>query len=148
MKGRYTGKNNHFFNKTHSDRVKKIIGENTKNAAALQGHGTFFGREHTVESKQKMSISSKGLNTGSKHYNHKGWWVTPWGKFPSVQSAIDACPKKVGFDAIRSWCIHNNNIPIIRSSKNNGFMTKNDIGKTPHELGFLFESAYYDPQAS
>lgn len=140
MKGRYAGKENHFYGRTHTPEVKKAISENTKQSAQNRGHGTFKGKRHTEEAKRKMSKSSKGLNVGSDHHNHYGYWITPWGKYPSIQQAINNCPKKVGFDAIRSWCLYNNNKPINRAGRKNSYMTRTEVGKTPKEIGFGFES--------
>ena len=65
-----TGKNNHFYGKTHSkDTIEKLknkhVSENTKKLISLNQKerfknqpGTFLGKTHSIETREKMSISA------------------------------------------------------------------------------------------
>lgn len=60
-KGKYIGKNNPFYGKTHTDETKKIISDKHKEAYVGSGN-PFSGKTHTEESLNKMKAN---------HYNKK-----------------------------------------------------------------------------
>lgn len=87
--------------------------------------------------RQRYSDSKKGKNNP----NHKGSYITPWGKFESSRSAAQSCPKKISDVAVLNFCRNKNNIPISYLSicRSKGFLDMSHVGLTPDQLGFGFE---------
>lgn len=71
MSTMFSGKNNPFYGKHHSEETKKLISEHRKGKAAGEEH-PFYGQKHTQEALQKMSERRQGkggkkvkcINTG------------------------------------------------------------------------------------
>ena len=87
--------------------------------------------------KQRYSDSKKGKNNP----NHKGYYITPWGRYESSRLASIACPSRMSDVAILNFCRDKNNIPISYLSvcRSKGFLTIAHIGFTPFEIGFTFQ---------
>ena len=107
---------NAFFGIKHSEKSKKIMSESAKSRPC--------NRKGAVLSEETKSLISKN-NAAKKTIN------TPYGTFQSKVEAADALNTTT--EAIR--CILNEKIdtPIKRKSK---FFTREQIGKTPRELGW------------
>lgn len=87
----------------------------------------------SVKTKVKMSESAKR----SWQDKHKGYYITPNGKFILISDAI----RSVAFisrGTMRKWC----NNPDVEFTKRNIahslYLTVDDLGKTPRDLGFNF----------
>lgn len=68
--GGCSGERNSFYGRKHSEDTKRIIGEKAKERCK-NGLNPMLGRNHTEESKMKMSINKKGKNTGYDNPNSK-----------------------------------------------------------------------------
>ena len=67
--------------------------EETKQKISESGKGRFFSKE----SRKKLSIAKTGINSPF----FSGYYITPWGKYPS---SILASTKYVFHSTIRRWC--------------------------------------------
>jgi hypothetical protein len=87
--------------------------------------------------KQRYSDSKKGKNNP----NHKGYYITPWGRYESSRLASTACPSRMSDVAILNFCKTKNSIPISYLSicRSKGYLTPAHIGFTPYEIGFSFQ---------
>ena len=87
--------------------------------------------------KQRYSNSKKGKNNP----NHKGYYITPWGRYESSRLASKACPSRMSDVAILNFCSTKNKIPISYLSvcRSKGYLTQAHIGFTPKQLGFEFQ---------
>ncbi len=89
-------------------------------------------RKATAETKQKISI----IQTGTGNSRFKGYYITPWGKFASLDAAaLDT----VSRFSINSWCKNNTRIIRKQAIWQCAYLSDNDCGKTFDELGFAFE---------
>ena len=67
-KGKYTGENNPFYGKKHSEESKRRISEARKGE-----NNPFYGRKHSEESKKKNAEAHKGnTNTKGTHWYNNG----------------------------------------------------------------------------
>lgn len=91
---------------------------------------------------EQARINYSKSKSGSLNPNFKGKWITPWGAFDSSRTAAKHCPEKISSVAILNFCQIKNNNPITFLSicRSKGYLNSTHIGKTPHELGFSFES--------
>lgn len=109
---------------------------------------------HTTESRKKISQSGLGQKRsaltrqkiaagklGKNHPKFKGYYITPWGKFESVNLAVLANTSDTEFQlsntGIYKWCKVKNEEVLSK----NGMIPQKFWGKTPRELGFWFEPA-------
>jgi hypothetical protein len=93
-----------------------------------------FGKKHTDEVKQRLSIASKGVNNNQI----EGYFITPWGKFDSAPAAASSAPEKITSWSINRWCKKDNNMNIIKTSRSK-IIQINNIDKTYQDIGFGFE---------
>ncbi len=70
-KGKYTGKDNHFYGKKHTEESKKKMSDAQVNRGIYRGEDNhFYGKKHSEESKKKMSGARKkqgNFRLGTKH---------------------------------------------------------------------------------
>jgi hypothetical protein len=87
--------------------------------------------------RQHYSNSKKGKNNP----NHKGYYITPWGRYESSRLASGACPDRMSDVAILNFCKEKNNIPISYLSvcRSKGYLNTAHIGLTPNQIGFDFQ---------
>ena len=133
---RYTGVNNPFYGRTHTP-------ENIRHFSDIKlgTNNPMYNRKHSDKTKCLMSKRAKGEN--SVHFN--GYYITPYGTFPSVLQAFDTAKSLsiVGLNKsnIKKWCeMSSTRITNIGNSK---FLTKIDIGKTFGDLGFDKITTYH-----
>lgn len=88
-----------------------------------------LGKKHTLETKRKMSESRLGCNNP----RFTGFYVTPWGKFSTIQ---DAVTEKVTPHMIKTWCKYPTTTITINHVRKSLFLNDNHIGKTFADLGF------------
>ncbi len=96
------------------------------------------GMKRSEEACKNMSESLKGKYKGEDNHEFKGYWVTPYGKFNSLESAH----KELGLcqATIHNRCLRINENKVITFSVNRDpRLSKDDIGKTWKELGWSFE---------
>lgn len=103
------------------------------------------GMKRSEETKKNVSESLKGLLVGERNGWFKGYYITPYGKFNSLESASVG----TGFSKIcirDRCCAKNDNIVKLISvaiDKTNT-LTKDMVGKTWKELGWSFEEVNKD----
>lgn len=118
---------------THSDETRKKISE-----AQIGEKNHMYGVKHTQENKNKISKAQIGKFKGEENSGFKGWYITPWGEFPSLPLAEEAGPDTITRNGIRGYCRNNtkkvNNSNVAMSN----YLTEEDFGKTFKELGFDF----------
>lgn len=103
----------------------------------------------SVETREKMSLaaSQKTLTnktkqkiseavTGSRNPKFKGYYLTPWGKFESLDAAkIDG----VSRSTVQKWC-RNPKLNISKISvRQSSYLSEEHVGKTFGDIGFGFE---------
>ena len=92
-----------------------------------------YGYKYSKKEIEQMRIASTGTNSS----RFKGYYCTPFGKFPSSYGA----EKETGYK-INGWC--KDNLKIIKKihvTKYPKLFVIADIGKTFKEVGFYFEFA-------
>lgn len=96
------------------------------------------GMKRSDDAKKNMSESLKGKYMGDKNPCFRGYWVTPFGKFDSLNVASDTL--KISVKTIRERCILKNNNTVKTITINNEpRIDKTMLGKTWAELGWSFE---------
>lgn len=72
--------------------------------------------------------------TGTKNPNHRGFFITPWGTFPTAASATLAAPTECRMSGVNKYCLHSDK--VIKKAKNP--YLKPFIGKTMADAGFYY----------
>lgn len=85
-------------------------------------------------------------NRGEGNYQFKGWYLTPWGKYPSLDEACRKAKELRESKAeghfisdkrtLKKYCVESNTIPLSLEGRRT---PKPWRGKTPQELGFGFD---------
>lgn len=133
---RYSGENNPFYGKQHTEEVKEILSEL---ASKKKGElNPFFGKTHSDEFKRLLSESRKGINRENNikisqraWRQSSGWWCTPSGCFTNDRDAAKFTG--VGRNCIRSWCKSPD-----KKVKAHHQIPEQYWGKTWRENGFYF----------
>jgi len=89
-----------------------------------------YKRVRSEKTKQKL----KEASTGENNPWFKGYYITPFGKFPSLHGA----KQKTGY-CMSNWFKENYCIKLIHTSKYPYLFKQEDIGKTFISLGYRFE---------
>jgi len=116
----------------------------------------FYGKNHTQETKDFLSDMKKGKNhpfygkkrpdhskkmkeyRGANHFNFKGYFITPAGKFDSYLEASKA--NNISIGSIYNYCINKNDSIINRNVVMKcAIFSESDVGKTYREAGFGYE---------
>lgn len=123
----------------HKQAMEKINKNPEKIEKTAQKHR---GMKRSKEACKNISISLIGKNKGKDNKEFIGYYITPFGKFESLESASIAsgCCKI----AVRDRCrIKNGNKVGLTSvvTDKSGKLTKDMVGKTWKELGWGFEDA-------
>jgi hypothetical protein len=82
--------------------------------------------EHLVKISESVKKYYESLSVIEKKRINSGIYITPFGNFTSLTNIY------------RNYCLNNQKQFSIHSVKNNPYVNKSIIGKTPHELGFNF----------
>lgn len=91
-----------------------------------------YGYRYSKKEIEQMRLASTGVNSSW----FKGYYCTPFGKFPSSHGA----EKETGY-RINGWCKNNlKTIKKIHVTKYPELFTTTDVNKTFKEIGFYFES--------
>lgn len=61
-KGKFTGNQNPFFNKKHSEETRKVMSEKAKKRLSDPKNNSMYGKHHSEETKQKISNKKKGIS--------------------------------------------------------------------------------------
>jgi hypothetical protein len=64
------------FKKQFKSRIKKLNNERTIKCKELYPNGTFYGKTHSDETKQKMKQSAIGKHDGEKNSQYGTMWIT------------------------------------------------------------------------
>lgn len=98
------------------------------------------GMKRTEETCQNISLSLIGKGKGKDNAEFKGYYITPYGKFDSLEAAsIGTGNSKI---CVRDRCrILNHKTVKLFSHLKDPKITKDMIGKTWKELGWGFEDA-------
>lgn len=134
----------------HSEETKRKMSESRlgskrtpdqrKNMSKAQSgkNNPMYGKTHSEEKKKEISTKLKEKYTGEKSSAFKGYYVTPFGKFPSVREAAEKIDM-ISRATIRKWCLNEN----MKVTKNmigiSKYLNDTMIGKTFKDLGFYFE---------
>lgn len=111
-----------------------------KMSQAKQGENhPMFGKIQSEETKQKKSQALKGKYVGEKSSGFKGYYITPWGSFPSVSEAVKNCPVRIGVVTLTKYCKNNQIIISENAIKPSTYLTVDMIGKTLADIGFGFK---------
>ena len=99
--------------------------------------GSLKGTTRPKRSKEYKNKQRKA-KIGTNNPRNYCTWVTPWGKFTSLDSASKKCPSFMSGIAISNACRKNNskvinNLSVARSK---GFLNIKHLGKTYREIGF------------
>ena len=86
------------------------------------------------ESKTKMSVTQKEWC----QTNHKVYYITPTGKFKTSTEASISMNDVISSVTIRNWCINADKEFTKGSIAKSPYLSDNDLGKTPRDLGFDF----------
>jgi polyhydroxyalkanoate synthesis regulator phasin len=124
----YTGRKNPWNQITNRDpeKIRKTAEKHT-------------GMKRSEEACKNISESLKGKNKGEENHNFKGYYITPLGKF----SSLDEASKIHGLGPVTIWqrCTKLNNNQILKFSLNKDKTLKlDDLGKTWKDIGWSFES--------
>ena len=96
------------------------------------------GMKRSEEACKNISESMMGKRKGESNSWFKGYWITPYGKFNSLESAHIELGLSQG--AIHNRCLKINNNAVTQSAiSRDSRLTKADAGKTWKELGWSFE---------
>ena len=151
MSNAQKGEKSHMFGKPRSDEIKKKISNSRKGkmvsketrrkmSEAHKGEKNhLFGKSRSEETKKKISENIKG----ERHPAFKGYYMTPWGKFPSASQAMRNCPSHASHVSIRKWCKKNNQEISGQAVIMSPYLQEKMIGKTFKEIGFSFEKASF-----
>ena len=129
--------------------AKQSLSQKKRFSENPQSHG-MLGRAHTQESISKMSQTRKEriasgdiipntpnveLLSGINNYQFKGWFVTPWGKYPSLRDCCRA--ENAGITDATTLCkIYKDLSKIASKRSTNKF--GGIYGDTWEQLGFQF----------
>lgn len=89
----------------------------------------------TWSEEQKENLKKARPNNGENNPIFEGWYVTPWGIFPTPKLAADSAFFLITESAIRKYCKYRNEKIIT----NNHPIKKEYVGKTPKQLGYGFK---------
>ena len=95
------------------------------------------GRKMPPRTKETLA-KHRQAKLGKNNPRHIGIWITPWGKYFSLDDASNACPSKMTGNAIGNACRKNNNkvISNLSIARSKGFLKSEHVGSTYKELGF------------
>lgn len=96
------------------------------------------GMKRSEETCKNISESLKGKKTGEDNHEFKGYWVTPYGKFNSLDSAQKELGISSGAIYNRCFKINDNTVKSCSVSRDSR-LSKDSVGKTWKELGWSFE---------
>lgn len=96
------------------------------------------GMKRSEEACKNISESLKGKFKAEESNSFKGYWNTPFGKFPSLELAAEASNN--GLICIRDRCLKNERVVTKCSVVRDKNISETDIGKTWKDLGWFFES--------
>jgi group I intron endonuclease len=117
-----------------SDETKK------KMSAAQSGEkNPMYGKKHTQEKKKEIGDKLRGKYVGKNNSQFKGYYVTPFGEFETIQQA-STCITNIGRSTIRGWCLNPNKKVTKNMIGNSTYLKASDLGKTFKELGFYFKN--------
>lgn len=117
----------------HSEETRKKISQ-----AQVGNKNHMFGTTRSVEDKNKISKGLVGKYVGEKNSQFKGYYVTPFGEFPTIK---DACSSITAISraTIRKWCQHPDEEITKSMIGNSKYLQESDLGKTFKDLGFYFK---------
>lgn len=133
--------------KCHDANIGKIISQETriKISKANKGKGNPRLAEinRDPEKIRKTVEKTKGKYKGVNSVKFSGYWVTPFGKFDTIENA--AINSSCSISVTLKRCKRQNLLQITKKHVHrNSCLTINDIGKTWKELGWGFDPVAKD----
>jgi len=119
---------------SHSSETRKKIGQ-----AQVGEKNHMFGTKRSEEDKNKISKGLAGKYVAEKNSRFKGYYVTPFGEFPTIK---DACNNitEISRATIREWCLNPTKQITKSMIGNSQYLQEADLGKTFKDLGFWFKN--------
>ena len=139
-RGAGSGENHPWFGRKHSLETKlklsnalagKVMSDQTK--AKISGFQR--GRKKSTITKMKMSISQQGI----AHYHFKGYYLTPYGRFITADTATS---HNISKNTIYKWCKESDKTITRQAISHSNYLkslNESPLGKTFRDLGFGFE---------
>lgn len=131
-----------FKGKHHTEESKRLIGIKSKQRWANNPH-PMKGKSHSLMTRKKMSKSGKGKRQGSNNGMFDGYYITPLGKFDTINDII---ADKFNVSKVTLWSLCKDPHKVISShvyNKSTFFKSlgrKEDIvGELSSVIGFSFE---------
>jgi group I intron endonuclease len=134
----------------HSEETKKKMSESRtglkrssetrkKMSQAQSGkNNPMYGKKHTNEKKKEISSKLKGKYTREKSSLFKGYYITPFGEFPTIKDACSSITI-ISRATIREWCLNSDKTVTKNMIGNSKYLQEADLGKTFKDLGFYFK---------
>lgn len=96
------------------------------------------GKNHSEENRRKIGRSLAGKYTGVRNSQFKGYYVTPYGKFTTVNELGNNI-KNISKGTVFVWCKNCETIITKNMVGVSKFLTKDMVGKTFRDIGFYME---------
>lgn len=96
------------------------------------------GMKRTKETCENISNALIGKYVGEDNPHFKGYWITPFGRFVSLDEASETSDLSTG--CIRKRCLKNDNVVSLCSMSKDKKLTNDMLGKSWKELGYSFEA--------
>lgn len=143
------GQLNTFYGRTHSESSKKQMSDSKRKLWKERPHPC-IGKSASLETRKKMSLVHKGKKlskehidaikqgiSGEKNHQFKGYYVTPWGRYSTLNEAKVNSPTKISTTSIKNYCLNPGRV-IKHTTQLLCEFDQNPKGKTYQELGFGF----------
>ena len=126
---------------SQSRRGTKRTEETRKKMSLAQAgeNNPMYGKSHTEEKRREIGDKLRGKYVGDKNSQFKGYYVTPFGEFPTVKSAAE-CVDSISRATIREWCLRPDKKVTKSMIGNSRYLQESDLGKSFKELGFWFNN--------
>lgn len=139
------------------EKIRNTIGDSRKG-----NNNSMYSKKHSLESIEKIKYKAKNKGKNNPMYRRKhsevtrkilsqknskensnqfiGYYITPWGKYPTAKDAAINSPVPITDWTINRWCRKDNQkfiskISVIKTK----ILNETDIGKTFNEIGFSFQ---------
>jgi group I intron endonuclease len=106
--------------------------------AQLGEKNPMYNRSHSDKSKKQIGNSLSGKYVGEKSSRFKGYYITPFGKFASIREATIA-DLTISGGTIAKWCKNSSTVITRNMVGISKYLTSGMLDKTFKEIGFYME---------